>query len=109
MYVDPDGKHITTDGTSNGFPVQVPFPYGPVVDMFVHNHPENDNIPKGMCLFSGEVIRSERQYNNRPDQCTIGPQTYCTYKCHSGRTKSYPKTTTYVPCLPQQADAPPYD
>jgi RHS repeat-associated protein len=66
--------------------------------------PANDNIPAGMCVFTHVSNRSERR-----DRCTIEGQEYCNYKCHSGRTKSYPKTTKYVPCAAMLADAPPYD
>jgi RHS repeat-associated protein len=70
--------------------------------------PSNDNIPKRKCLFAGEKERTEGQYNT-PGQCSIVKQVYCTYKCHSGGTKSYPKLTMHIPCNSFLLDNPPYD
>ena len=39
MYIDREGRHLTTDGTANGPPIFVPLPFGPVLDLFFHNHP----------------------------------------------------------------------
>jgi hypothetical protein len=70
--------------------------------------PSNDNIPPGICVFVGEEVRSEGQWNT-PGQCTIVQQEYCLYACHSGNRKSYAKIMMHVPCAAAFADTPPYD